>query len=80
MTVFWSLAAVMVMVALLFVLPPLLRQRKVLAVSLDDLNTKVIKEQLAELTLNRSCSMILIQPTMHRQMPPNTAAAGSPCC
>ncbi|NOR39894.1 MAG: c-type cytochrome biogenesis protein CcmI, partial [Gammaproteobacteria bacterium] len=49
MTVFWSLAAVMVMVALLFVLPPLLRQRKVAAVSLDDLNTKVIKEQLAEL-------------------------------
>lgn len=49
MTVFWSLAAVMVMVALLFVLPPLLRQRKVSAVSLDDLNTKVIKEQLAEL-------------------------------
>ena len=49
MTVFWSLAAVMVMVALLFVLPPLLRKRTVSAVSLDDLNTSVIKEQLAEL-------------------------------
>ena len=49
MTVFWSLAAVMVMVALLFVLPPLLRQRTASAVTQDDLNTKVIKEQLAEL-------------------------------
>ena len=49
MTVFWSLAAVMVMVALSFVLPPLLRQRTASAVTQDDLNTKVIKEQLAEL-------------------------------
>ena len=49
MTVFWSLAAVMVMVALLFVLPPLLRLRKVSAITRNDLNTKIIKEQLAEL-------------------------------
>ena len=49
MTVFWSLAAVMVMVALLFVLPPLLRKRTVSTVSRDDLNTRVIKEQLADL-------------------------------
>jgi cytochrome c-type biogenesis protein CcmH len=49
MTVFWSLAAVMVMVALLFVLPPLLRQRRAATVSRDELNTKVIREQLAEL-------------------------------
>ena len=49
MTVFWSLAAIMVMVALLFVLPPLLRNRSVTAVSRDDLNTNVIREQLAEL-------------------------------
>ena len=49
MTVFWSLAAIMVMVALLFVLPPLLRNRSVEAVSRDDLNTNVIREQLAEL-------------------------------
>ena len=49
MTVFWSLAAIMVMVALLFVLPPLLRNRSVEAVSQDDLNTNVIREQLAEL-------------------------------
>jgi cytochrome c-type biogenesis protein CcmH len=49
MTVFWSLAAVMVMVALLFLLPPLLRNRERLAVSRDDLNTEVIKSQLAEL-------------------------------
>ena len=38
MTVFWSLAAVMVMVALLFLLPPLLRNRKVAAISRNDLN------------------------------------------
>ena len=49
MTVFWSLAAVMVMVALLFVLPPLLRNRSLSAISRDDLNTRVIREQLAEL-------------------------------
>jgi len=49
MTVFWSLAAVMVMVALLFVLPPLLRNREVSTISRDDLNTEVIKSQLAEL-------------------------------
>ena len=35
MTVFWSLAAVMVMVALLFLLPPLLRNRKGTAISRD---------------------------------------------
>ncbi|MEN8204957.1 MAG: c-type cytochrome biogenesis protein CcmI [Pseudomonadota bacterium] len=49
MTVFWSLATVMVMVALLFVLPPLMRKRTVSVVTRDDLNTTVIKEQLAEL-------------------------------
>jgi cytochrome c-type biogenesis protein CcmH len=49
MTVFWSLAAVMVMVALLFVLPPLLRNRERSAISRDDLNTEVIRSQLAEL-------------------------------
>ncbi len=49
MTVFWSLAAVMMMVALLFVLPPLLRQRRAATVSRDELNTKVIREQFAEL-------------------------------
>jgi cytochrome c-type biogenesis protein CcmH len=49
MTVFWSLATVMVVVALLFVLPPLLRKRELPAVSRDELNTEVIKAQLAEL-------------------------------
>ena len=49
MTVFWSLAAVMVTVALLFVLPPLLRKREPTAVSRDELNTEVIKTQLVEL-------------------------------
>ena len=49
MTVFWSLATVMVMVALLFILPPLLRKRELSAVSGDELNTEVIKSQIAEL-------------------------------
>lgn len=49
MTVFWSIAAIMVMMALLFVLPPLLRNRSIAAVSQDDLNTNVIRQQLAEL-------------------------------
>ncbi len=49
MTIFWSIAALMVMVALLFVLPPLMRNRSIAAVSRDDLNTNVIREQLAEL-------------------------------
>jgi len=48
MTVFWSLAAVMVMVALLFILPPLLRMREHSAVAGDELNTEVIRQQLAE--------------------------------
>ncbi len=49
MTVFWSLAAVMMMVALLFILPPLLRKRELSAVSRDELNIEVIRQQLAEL-------------------------------
>jgi cytochrome c-type biogenesis protein CcmH len=49
MTVFWSLAAVMMMVALLFLLPPLLRKRELSAVSRDELNIEVIRQQLAEL-------------------------------
>ena len=49
MTVFWSLAAVMTMVALLFLLPPLLRKRELSAVSRDELNIEVIRQQLAEL-------------------------------
>jgi cytochrome c-type biogenesis protein CcmH len=49
MTVFWSLAAGMMVLALLFTVPPLLRSQKRLEVSEDDLNTAVIKAQLAEL-------------------------------
>ncbi len=52
MTVFWSLAAVMVMVALLFILPPLLRKRELADVSRDELNTEVIRQQLAELEID----------------------------
>lgn len=49
MTLFWSLAAGMMVLALLFTVPPLLRSQKRLDVSEDDLNTAVIKAQLAEL-------------------------------
>ena len=49
MTTFWSLAALMLVVALLFVLPPLLRQRRQQGVERGALNTQVIKDELAEL-------------------------------
>jgi len=49
MTVFWSLAVIMMLAALLFIVPPLLRNRELTSVSPDDLNTEVIRTQLAEL-------------------------------
>jgi cytochrome c-type biogenesis protein CcmH len=50
MTVFWLLAASMTLVALLFVIPPLFRaSRQLQLVDRDQLNTAVIKDQLAEL-------------------------------
>jgi cytochrome c-type biogenesis protein CcmH len=51
MTVFWSLAAVMIMIALLFILPPLFRTAKPGATGIDrdTLNIEVIRSQIAEL-------------------------------
>jgi cytochrome c-type biogenesis protein CcmH len=51
MTVFWSLAADMIMIALLFVLPALFRSGRPGAAGIDGdtLNVKVIRSQLAEL-------------------------------
>jgi cytochrome c-type biogenesis protein CcmH len=51
MTVFWSLAAVMVMIALLFILPSLFRTGKpgAAGVDRDTLNVDVIRSQIAEL-------------------------------
>jgi len=50
MTVFWSLAAVMIMVALLFTLPPLFRSsRSAAGIDRDTLNVEVIRSQLTEL-------------------------------
>ena len=51
MTVFWSLAAVMIMIALLFVLPALFRSARPGAAGIDGdtLNVEVIRSQLAEL-------------------------------
>jgi cytochrome c-type biogenesis protein CcmH len=48
-TVFWLLAASMSLLALLFAVVPLLRSRESAAVSRQELNTEVIKEQLVEL-------------------------------
>jgi cytochrome c-type biogenesis protein CcmH len=51
MTVFWSLAAVMVLIALLFILPALFRTGKPGAAGIDrdTLNIEVIRSQIAEL-------------------------------
>ena len=49
MSTFWILAALLTVIALLFVLPPLLRSRRTTHVNRNDLNTEVIKDQLAEL-------------------------------
>jgi cytochrome c-type biogenesis protein CcmH len=49
MTVFWSLAAIMVIFALLFMLPWLLRGARLADTDLDGLNAEVIRNQLAEL-------------------------------
>jgi len=51
MTVFWSLAAVMILIALLFILPALFRSGKPGAsgIDRDTLNIEVIRSQLADL-------------------------------
>jgi cytochrome c-type biogenesis protein CcmH len=51
MTVFWSLAAVMILIALLFILPALFRSAKSDAsgIDRDTLNVGVVRSQLAEL-------------------------------
>jgi cytochrome c-type biogenesis protein CcmH len=49
MTIFWALAGIMVMVALLFTLPWMLRGKHSTGTDLDTVNTEVIKAQLAEL-------------------------------
>ena len=49
MSTFWVLVALMTIFALLFVIPPLLRGREKYAIDHNQLNTEVIKDQLAEL-------------------------------
>ncbi len=49
MSTFWMLVALMTVVALLFVIPPMLRNREQQVVDRNQLNTEVIKDQLAEL-------------------------------
>jgi cytochrome c-type biogenesis protein CcmH len=51
MTVFWSLAAVMILIALLFILPALFRTGKpgISGIDHDTLNVGVIRSQIAEL-------------------------------
>ncbi len=53
MTMFWSLALAMALLALAFVLPPLLLHRRAATdVVQDDLNTEVMRERLAELEMD----------------------------
>jgi len=49
MTSFWPLAIAMTLLALVFTVPPLLRNRQRSTVDRDQLNTAVVQEQLAEL-------------------------------
>lgn len=49
MVVFWVLASLLVLVSMLFILPPLLRPPTSRGVQPDALNVQVIKDQLAEL-------------------------------
>ncbi len=49
MTVFWMLASLLVLVSMLFVMPPLLRQPRMRGVQRDALNVQVIRDQLTEL-------------------------------
>ncbi|MFQ5642578.1 MAG: c-type cytochrome biogenesis protein CcmI [Thiogranum sp.] len=49
MTSFWLLAIAMAILALVFTVPPLLRSRQRNTIDRDQLNTAVVKEQLAEL-------------------------------
>ena len=49
MTLFWITAAGLIVLAILFVVPPLLRFKPTEEASLDELNLAVIKQQLAEL-------------------------------
>ncbi len=49
MTLFWILAGVLTLVALAFILPPLLRSPRAAGVQRDALNVQVIKDQLEEL-------------------------------
>lgn len=52
MTLFWSLAACMSLLALLFVVTPLLRNRTANTVDRDALNTEVARARLAELDMD----------------------------
>ena len=49
MSTFWILAGLLVVLALVFVLPPLLRKPRISGVQPDRLNVQVIKDQLDEL-------------------------------
>lgn len=52
MTLFWTIAAGLVVLATSFVIPPLLRFKPKEEASSDDLNLKVIKQQLIELKID----------------------------
>lgn len=54
MTMFWPIAAGMMLLAIAFVLPPLFRHNKTVTVNRDALNVELIKQQLAELEADLS--------------------------
>ena len=49
MSVFWSLAVILVVIALLFTLPPLLRQPRRIVAEGNEVNVQVIRDQIGEL-------------------------------
>lgn len=49
MSVFWIVAAMMIIIALVFLLPPLLRRESQAAVARDTLNVRIYQDQLSEL-------------------------------
>lgn len=58
MTSFWLLAIAMALLALVFTVPPLLRNRQRAVIDRDQLNTAVVKEQLAELQADLDSSKL----------------------
>jgi cytochrome c-type biogenesis protein CcmH len=83
MTTFWSLAAVLLLLSLLFVIPPLWRRRAGGGVERVALNIQVIKDQLAELDVDLAAGKLgqsdyaAARADLERELLDNTTAAES---